>query len=265
MDLQLGDIQKTALIPLVIRANETKRKNARIRDKKALEILGALETTALKIDAKRFDSFFSHEGVVARTILFDTAVRNLLETYPSAVCINLGCGLDDRFSRVDNGKCSWFNIDLPDSIAVRRNFFSETQRERMISGDILTPGWTEGIPANRIAIVIAEGLLMYFSRAQVKAILNNITGAFCGGFFLAELMHPKMMNEKMHDTVRHTNAKFGWGTKSGKELLELDKNLELVEEISFWQEAKKHTLAGKIGSVLLKNLNNRLAVYKWGK
>lgn len=265
MDLQLGDIQKTALIPLVIRANETKRKNARIRDKKALEILGALETTALKIDAKRFDSFFSHEGVVARTILFDTAVRNLLETYPSAVCINLGCGLDDRFSRVDNGKCSWFNIDLPDSIAVRRNFFSETQRERMISGDILTPGWTEGIPANRIAIVIAEGLLMYFSRAQVKAILNNITGAFCGGFFLAELMHPKMMNEKMHDTVRHTNAKFGWGTKSGKELLELDKNLELVEEISFWQEAKKHTLAGKIGSVLLKSLNNRLAVYKWVK
>lgn len=265
MDLQLGDIQKTALIPLVIRANETKRKNARIRDKKALEILNALETTALKIDAKRFDSFFSHEGVVARTILFDTAVSNLLETYPSALCVNLGCGLDDRFSRVDNGKCAWFNIDLPDSIAVRRNFFLETQRERIISGDILTPDWMEGIPANSIVIVIAEGLLMYFSRAQVKAILNNITGAFCGGFLLAELMHPKMMNEKMHDTVRHTNAKFGWGTQSGKELLELDENLELLEEISFWQEAKKHTLAGKIGSVLLKNLNNRLAVYKWVK
>lgn len=135
----------------------------------------------------------------------------------------------------------------------------------MISGDILTPDWTECIPANRIAIVIAEGLLMYFSRAQVKAILNNITDAFCGGFLLAELMHPKMMNEKMHDTIRHTNAKFGWGTQSGKELLELDENLELLEEINFWQEAKKHTLAGKIGSVLLKNLNNRLAVYKWGK
>ena len=29
MDLQLGDVQETALIPLAIRANETKRKNAR--------------------------------------------------------------------------------------------------------------------------------------------------------------------------------------------------------------------------------------------
>lgn len=30
MNLQLGDIQETALIPLAIRANETKRENARI-------------------------------------------------------------------------------------------------------------------------------------------------------------------------------------------------------------------------------------------
>lgn len=30
MDLQLGDVQETALIPLAIRANETKRKNAHI-------------------------------------------------------------------------------------------------------------------------------------------------------------------------------------------------------------------------------------------
>ena len=28
-------------------------------------------------------------------------------------------------------------------------------------------------------------------------------------------------------------------------------------------EMKKYTLAGKIGSVLAKDLNNRLAVYKW--
>ena len=30
MDLQLGDVQETALIPLAIRANETKRENARM-------------------------------------------------------------------------------------------------------------------------------------------------------------------------------------------------------------------------------------------
>ena len=49
-----------------------------------------------------------------------------------------------------------------------------------------------------------------------RTILNNITDSFGRGFLLAELMHPKMMKEKMHDTVKHTNAKFGWGSRTGK-------------------------------------------------
>ncbi|MBD5549540.1 MAG: hypothetical protein HDQ97_19530 [Lachnospiraceae bacterium] len=40
--------------------------------------------------------------------------------------------------------------------------------------------------------------------------MNWYDGSFGRGFLLAELMHPKMMKEKMHDTVKHTNAKFGY-------------------------------------------------------
>ena len=258
MDLQLGDVQETALIPLAIRANETKRENARIHDQKAVEIIDTLG-----IDTKGLDKFFSHEGVVARTILFDRAVKKLLEKYPDAVCVNIGCGLDDRFKRVDTGRIRWFNVDLLDSIEVRRKIFREVERERMIAGDILKADWTGDIPKENVTIVIAEGLLMYFSKEQVRTILNNITDSFGRGFFLAELMHPKMMKEKMHDTVKHTNAKFGWGTRTGKELSELGPKLELIKESSFWDEMKKYTLVGKIGSVLARDLNNRLAVYMW--
>ena len=262
MDLQLGDVQETALIPLAIRANETKRKNARIHDEKAVEIIDTLG-----IDTKNLDKFISHEGVVARTILFDEAVKKLLKKYPDAVCVNIGCGLDDRFSRVDNGRLQWFNVDLPDSIKVRRKFFSkiftEMEREHEIAGDILKTDWMVDIPKENVTVVIAEGLLMYFSKEQVRTILNNITDSFGRGFLLAELMHPKMMKEKNHDTVKHINAKFGWGTRTGKELSELNPKLELIKESSFWDEMRKYTFVGKIGSVLAKDLNNRLAVYKW--
>ena len=259
MNLQIGDVQETALIPLVIRANETKRGNARIHDAKAVEIIDTLE-----IDTKDLDKFFSHEGVVARTIMFDSTLEKLLKKYPDAVCVNIGCGLDDRFSRVDNGRIKWFNVDLPDSIEVRKKFFPEAEREHMIAGDILKMDWMGNIPKENVTIVIAEGLLMYFSKEQVRTILNDITGSFGRGFLLAELMHPKMMKEKVHDTVKHTNAKFGWGTRTGKELSELNPKLELVKESSFWDEMKKYSLAGRLGSVLAKDLNNRLAVYKWG-
>lgn len=69
------------------------------------------------------------------SIMFDKALKKLLAKYPDAVCVNIGCGLDDRFSRVDNGKIRWFNVDLPDSIEVRKKIFKETEREHMIAGD----------------------------------------------------------------------------------------------------------------------------------
>ncbi|MCM1092014.1 MAG: class I SAM-dependent methyltransferase [Muribaculum sp.] len=259
MDLQLGDVQETALIPLAVRANETKRENARIRDEKAVEIIDTL-----KVDTKDIDKFMSHEGVVARTIMFDRTLKKLLEKYPDAVCLNIGCGLDDRFSRVDNGKLRWFNVDLADSIEVRKKVFAKREHEYMLAGDILKTDWITDIPKADMVIVIAEGLLMYFSKEQVRTILNNLTDSFGRGFLLAELMHPKMMKEKVHDTVKHTNARFGWGTETGKDLLELNPKLELVRENSFWDEMKKYTLVGKIGSVVAKDLNNRLAVYRWG-
>ena len=111
MDLQFGDIQETALITLAILASETSRPNARIRDPKAKEIIDALS-----VDVSKFDPFLSHEGVVARTIIFREELKRLLKKYPDAVCINLGCGFDDKFSQVDNGRLTWFDVDLPDSM-----------------------------------------------------------------------------------------------------------------------------------------------------
>ncbi len=54
MNLKLGDVQTTALIPLAIKANETKRKNARITDNKAAEIIDALG-----VDTAQYDKFMS--------------------------------------------------------------------------------------------------------------------------------------------------------------------------------------------------------------
>ncbi len=89
MELKFGDIQETALITLAIRASETARPNPRIRDPKAKEIIDTLG-----VDVSKFDPFMSHEGVVARTIMYCDELKRLLKKYPDAVCINLGCGFD---------------------------------------------------------------------------------------------------------------------------------------------------------------------------
>ena len=259
MELKFGDIQQTALIPLAIKASETNRPNARIRDIKAKEIIDTLG-----VDVSKFDPFLSHEGVVARTIMFRETLKSLLVQYPEAVCINLGCGFDDKFSQVDNGKLRWFDVDLPDQIAVRRKVYEDRERCIMMNGDALDGYWTSSIPEADMYIIVLEGVLEYFSKEQVKTCLNMLCDSFPKGYLLAELHSPFLeKNSKHHDAVKNTNATFGWGTKSGKEYLELEPRMTLVSEKSYNEEMKKYTIRGKLFALIGKKLNNRLAVYKW--
>lgn len=263
MELKLGDVQETMLIPLAVRAMETMRSKPRITDKKAVEII---ET--LGINTNQYKKFFTYEGVVARTILFDKYAKSFIEKYPDTVCVNMGCGLDDRFSRVDNGKILWYDIDLPDSIGVRKKAFEDTDRRKMIAGSALGNDWTELVEKRSRTLVIMEGLLMYFSKEQVQTILNIIKESFGDCVIICELMHPMIaVNSDKHDTVKNTNAKFGWGTKSGEELVPLCDGLTLLKETSLNEIMKKYSVRGLLVRNLpvANKLNNRIAVFKLTK
>ena len=88
--------------------------------------------------------------------------------------------------------------------------------------------------------------------------------SFKEGYLLVEL-HSKLLEKhsEKHDAIRHTKAKFGWGTDSGKDYEELDPRYKLLSETSYNEEMKKYTLRGKLFAIIGKKLNNRLAVFKW--
>lgn len=259
--IQFGDIQETALVTLAIRASETARPNPRIRDEKAKEIIDALG-----VDVSKYDPFLSHEGVVARTIMFADALRALIERYPDALCINLGCGFDDKFGQVDNGQVEWFDVDLPDQIAVRRKVYEDRPRCTMIEGDALDGAWTQRLPKDRsTTIVVMEGVLEYFTKEQTETCLHMLCDSFEHGWLVAEMNSMFMVrHSKQHDAIKNTNATFKWGTDSGEEFVELEPRMRLISEQSYNVEMRRHTLRGKLFAATLgKNLNNRLAIFSW--
>ena len=71
------------------------------------------------------------------------------------------------------------------------------------------------------------------------------------------------MAETKGHAVKHTNATFGWGTKSGREYLDFEPRMSLVSETSYNEEMKKYSLRGKLFAIVGKNINNWLAVFKW--
>ena len=258
--LQFGDVQETALVTLAIRASETARENPRIRDEKAAEIIDDLG-----VDVSKYDPFLSHEGVVARTIMFADALRKLIEVHPDAVCVNLGCGFDDKFSQVDNGRIDWFDVDLPDQIAVRRKVFADRERCTMLEGDALDGAWTAQLPQDRPVIVVMEGVLEYFTKEQTATCLHMLCDSFEHGWLLTEMNSPLMAKHSdKHDAIKNTNATFKWGTDSGEEFVELEPRMQLVDERSYNVEMRKHTLRGRLFAATVgRNINNRLALFAW--
>ncbi|MBQ3670876.1 MAG: class I SAM-dependent methyltransferase [Treponema sp.] len=264
MTLQLGDVQTTALIPVAIKANETRRKNARVKDDVAVQIIEHLD-----MDTRPFDKFLSHEGVVARTVMLDRMVNDFVAKNPNAVIANLGSGFDNRFARVDNGKISWFDVDLPDSIAARKKVFDERERVTMIAGNVLEESWCSAVKAesqrkNAPSLFLAEGLFMYLSLDEISKFLSILKANFQHGTLIAEQNNPLFANnQKHHDVVRATNAVFKSGTWSGREIADLCDGIRFVEEHSFNEEMKKHSVRGWLFAKLLPKMNDRWAIFEW--
>lgn len=74
-------------------------------------------------------------------------------------------------------------IDLqgvPETIAVRRRFLTETRRVSMIARSAMDEAWAGDIDeTGSSTLIVMEGLVMYLTEADVKQILSIIGGVIC--------------------------------------------------------------------------------------
>jgi O-methyltransferase involved in polyketide biosynthesis len=149
----LKGIPETFLIPLWAKAVETKHSNPIIKDYKAVDILGQIE-----YNFKKFDNEWATQVSIAiRTEILDNATKEFMNKFPDAVVVNIGCGLDTRFSRRDNGKIHWYDLDLPESIHLRKQFFKETDHYQMIAKSVFDYSWIHTISQGKPILIIVEG------------------------------------------------------------------------------------------------------------
>ena len=207
----LKGVSETQLITLWARAAETKHENPIIKDQKAVEIVNKIE-----YDFSKFDKDMLTQVMVAvRTEILDNATNAFIEKYPDAIIINLGCGLDTRFSRLDNNKIHWYDLDLPESINIRRHFFEERDRYKMIAKSVFDYSWTDDIQANEHVLIILEGLLVYFKEHEVKNLLNKLINTFEGAELLSTIIPPFVIEKiPKKGLFSEMGVQFQWGLKT---------------------------------------------------
>ncbi len=236
----LSHVPETLLIPLRARSNETKLQNGIINDPKSTEIINQIESN---VSEKGEVSIWSQKGVAVRTEILDELTNAFLEKYPDGVVVNLGCGLDTRYYRLNNDKVQWFDLDVPEAIELRKNFFQETDNFHFISKSVLDFSWHEQIPKTKPILFIAEGLFMYFTEEEVKSILKNIADHFPDSEMILEAMSPFIAkNSNKHADVKKYDAVFKWGIKSGKEIDHWNTGAKFISEYFYNRHLDKMPL-----------------------
>jgi O-methyltransferase involved in polyketide biosynthesis len=191
----------------------------------------------------RVDYDFSRLRVPYKTVVLicqrakkmDAAARDFLSANPGGVVLQLGCGLDTRFQRVDDGRVAWYDLDMPPVVELRRRFFAESGRCRMIAASVTDPGWTDSVDAGgRPVLAIAEGLLMYLGEADVRRLVLRLHGAFPGCRLIADVFSRMTARSAAnHPSLKQTGATIGWGMDDPREMESWAPGLRLLEEWCF--------------------------------
>lgn len=226
---ELGTVQETMLLPLWARAAESQRADPILRDEMAQAIVESLD-----YDFSRFEKetrMLRPAACVLASVL-DGWTRRFLSESPDGVVVEIGAGLDTRFERLDNGRVRWFDLDLPDSIELRRRFFQETDRRRFLACSALDADWLDVVGrCQGPKFFVAEAVLMYFKEEDVRRLFAMIADRFPGSLFAFDAAGrlAQKYSRKL-EAVRLTGAEFRWGIDDVREIHDWDPRFCLLEE-----------------------------------
>ena len=226
-------VAETLLIPLYMRAKESRRDNPILNDKTAERLADNLEYDYSQFDGAKL----SEVGCVVRGWYFDCAVQRFIETHPNPVVVNVGCGLDTRFQRIGNGKAIFYDMDLPEVIALRRELIPEQPGNIYIAASLLETDWMDDLRRkhpNAEFIFIVEGVLMYFYEKQVKAFLHHVASRFGGGELWFDVCGTIMSRHGIKpDSLRKHKAQIRFGLSDGYLVEQWEPALKLIEQANY--------------------------------
>ena len=206
---------ETMLQSFYARAKYSRKKNAKFYDAKAIELVDKIDYDFSNAEK---DSTMS-DGVIARTIVFDELVKDFIDKNPDCTVVNIACGLDTRFYRMDNGRIAWYNLDLPETIAVRDAIYNESGRVSTVGISATDPAWADKITQRGKMLFVIEGLSMYLTAEENAKMLSIIRDNFDNATVLMECIAKKWVNkEGAEKSIKETGAKFIFGADTFDDL-----------------------------------------------
>lgn len=262
--VDLSGVSETLLISLYCRAVESQRADALVKDEQAVNLMSRIDYDFSQVKYSSSDQLFT----IMRVREFDRHTQAFLATHPDSIVVSIGCGLDTRFDRVDNGTAEWYDLDLPQVIALRRQLLDEAPRRHFLGLSALDFAWMDivGSNAKRPCLFLAEGLFPYFGEAEVRRLVLALQERFPGAELVFDAMTPFMAwLHSRHPAIRklHTHL---WGIKGGQELETWSSGIRLLDEWFYFDQPEPRLGQTKLLQfVPLLNRGNSIVRYRLGE
>jgi O-methyltransferase involved in polyketide biosynthesis len=240
ISINKGTVQETLLLPLWGRAFETQKRNPRLIDEKAVEIIKKIDYDFSAIEKTQA---LSQHGWVARSLHTDKKVREFIQIHPEATIVNIGCGLDTTFSRVDNSNIMFYELDLPDVIEFRKSFYIENERHQSIASSFLETNWFNHIKVKDGLLLLAGGVLMYFNEQQIKKFFIEAADHFKKYDIFFDCLSPMGLKIAKKAVLKKGGMGMsmdgGWSLKPIESLEKWDKRIKVIDAFPIHKGVKK--------------------------
>jgi O-methyltransferase involved in polyketide biosynthesis len=230
MSVQLSSLEKTLVVPLWHRAQASKAHPELLNDVKAIELVNHLE-----YDFSIFEQRFTNEDSfrsAARARQFDDKLRTYISAHPDASIVNLGAGLDTAFYRVDNGSIEWYDLDLPNVIALRKQLLPEADRVKYIAKSLFDMSWCADLDYTDNGIfIVAKGILWFFDEAEIKRFFSSLADALPGAELICEAsskLGASIVNDLLKSVEMDVEVK--WELEDARVITQWDNRLKLIDQ-----------------------------------
>lgn len=245
--MQLNNESKTLFIPLLGRAQMSK-KNLFLKDLKAEEIIDKVDYDFTKLKQSKWLSMY----MSLRSLLIDELTNKYLSNNKNTTVIHLGCGLDSRCLRIKDNYKTWYDLDYEEVIELRKEFYRENDKYKMIGSSVLDYKWLDEINDNNNILIIMEGLTMYLSRVEIIELISKIERKFKKVYLLFDAYTNKAVKaSKYKNPVNQMNASIKYGIDNYEEFLKINNRLEFVN--SYVIRKKDNKLRG-LTKIIFNNL-----------
>lgn len=261
--LSLSDVAETGMLTFYCHVVESQNPDPILFDEKAVEISHQLNPVLANSSSSMLRNLakgkIKEELVVhinLRAKKYDEYANSFLKENPNGVIVNIGCGLDSRFLRIDNSRMTCFDLDLPEVIRFKKQFYKETDRYHFIEASVLDYAWMDQVAkvGKQPILFMAEGVFMYLDGEKVKDLILKLQSRFPDSELVCEVVTEtftrkpwnKMVALKMNKQLGVGNdAAFIFGIRNCRELESWHSGIEYLDDWSYFDT--QHPRLGWVG------------------